>query len=367
MAPPVELRLGLIGHGTVGSAFATSLAERHASVERLTSARLRLVAVAVAQPHLRDPRRAPAPLTDDAAALAADPSIDIVIEASGAPNAGDWIRTALERGAAVVTANKQALARDPHLLTALAERDSRLHCEAAVAAAIPIVRALRESLAGEEIYGLRGVLNGTTTFVLGQIEHQRSFADAVRDAQTEGFAERDPTNDLNGADAAAKLAILCSIAWREPVTVSQVRARGLDAAIEETVNAARVYGGRVRLVAHATRNGRIQATVEPRVLDGADPLAAGTGVHNVVEVRTALAGTLTWHGAGAGGRSTASALLADTISAARALAGAGINAHRHRSRESSRATRPAWGALTATGRILDLTTGDTTHTGGHYR
>jgi homoserine dehydrogenase len=322
MAPPVELRLGLIGCGTVGSAYAASFAERHASFERITAARLRLAAVAVARPHLRDPRLAPAPLTDDAAALAADPSIDIVVEASGAPSAGEWIRTALDRGAAVVTANKQALARDPQLLAALAQRDSRLHCEGAVAAAVPIVRALRESLAGEEIHGLRGVLNGTTTFVLGQLEQQRPFTEAVRDAQREGFAERDATHDLSGADAAAKLAILCSIAWHEPVPVSQVRVRGIDASVEATVDAAREYGGRVRLVAIAERNGRIHASVEPRVLDASDPLATGTGVHNVVQVRTALAGTLTWHGAGAGGRSTASALLADTIAAARTLNGA---------------------------------------------
>jgi homoserine dehydrogenase len=316
---PVELRLGLIGCGTVGSAFASSFAERRPSFEQLTSARLRLARVAVLRPHLRDPRLAPGPLTDDAAALAADPGIDIVIEASGAPNAAEWIRAALARGAVVVTANKQALARDAQLLAALATRDSRLYCEGAVAAAVPIVRALRESLAGEEIHALRGVLNGTTTFVLGRLEQQRPFADAVSDAQHEGFAEQDPADDLSGADAAAKLAILCSIAWREPVTVDRVRVRGIDASVVETIDAAREFGGRVRLVATASRNGCVHASVEPLVLDGNDALATGTGVHNVVEVRTALAGTLTWHGAGAGGRCTASALLADTIAAARAL------------------------------------------------
>jgi homoserine dehydrogenase len=315
---PVELRLGLIGCGTVGSAFAASFAERRSSLESLTGVRLRLARVAVLRPHLRDPRLAAAPLTDDAASLAADPAIDIVVEASGAPNASDWIRTALARGAAVVTANKQALARDPGLLSALGARNARLHCEGAVAAAVPIVRALRESLAGEEIHALRGVLNGTSTYVLGRLEQQRPFADAVTDAQREGFAERDPTDDLSGADAAAKLAILCSIAWREPVTVDRVRVRGIDPSVVDTIDAAREYGGRVRLVATARRNGHVHATVEPLVLDGDDPLAAGSGVHNVVEVRTALAGTLTWHGAGAGGRSTASALLADTLAAARA-------------------------------------------------
>jgi len=316
---PVQLRVGLIGYGTVGSAFAASFAERRLSIEQLTGVRLRIARIAVLRPHLRDPRFVPAPLTDDAAAIAADPSIDIVIEASGAPNAGRWIHTALERGATVVTANKQALARDARLLAALASRNSRLHCEGAVAAAVPIVRALRESLAGEEIHALRGVLNGTTTYVLGRLEQQRPFADAVSDAQREGFAERDPSDDLSGADAAAKLAILCSIAWREPVTLDHVRVRGIDASVAEAVDAAREYGGRVRLVASAERNGKLHASVEPVVLDRSDALATGHGVHNVVQVRTALAGTLTWHGAGAGGRSTASALLADTIAATRTL------------------------------------------------
>ena len=316
---PVQLRVGLIGYGTVGSAFAASFAERRGSLEQITGARLRLARIAVLRPHLRDPRFTPAPLTDDAAALAGDPTIDIVVEASGAPNAAQWIRAALDRGAVVVTANKQALARDAGLLATLAARNSRLHCEGAVAAAVPIVRALRESLAGEEIHALRGVLNGTTTYVLGRLEQQRPFADAVSDAQQNGFAERDPSDDLSGVDAAAKLAILCSIAWREPVTLDRVRVRGIDPSVADTVHAAREYGGRVRLVAHAERNGKLHASVEPVVLDGADALAAGTGVHNVVEVRTALAGTLTWHGAGAGGRSTASALLADTIAATRTL------------------------------------------------
>ena len=314
---PVELRLGLIGCGTVGTAFASSFAERRTSLEHLTSSRLRLARIAVLRPHLRHPRQALGALTDDAAAIAADPSIDIVIETSGAPNAAHWIRTALDRGAAVVTANKQALARDPYLLATLADPGSRLHCEGAVAAAVPIVRALRESLAGEEIHGLRGVLNGTTTFVIGQLEQRRQFAEAVSDAQRAGFAERDPTDDLSGADAAAKLAILCSIAWKEPVTLDRVRVRGIDASLAETVDAAWCRGARVRLVATAERNGQIHASVEPTVLDAGDALATGTGVHNVVEVRAALAGTLTWHGAGAGGRSTASALLADTIAAAR--------------------------------------------------
>jgi homoserine dehydrogenase len=316
MTPP-ELRLGLIGCGTVGHAFARSFLERRHVIERHAGRRVSLSQIAVARPHIPRAGLEHIPLVGDASALADDPSIDIIVEASGAADAGRWIRRALARGASVVTAHKQALASDPFLLHTLAEREGRLYCEGAVAAAVPIVRALRESLAGEEIHTLRGVLNGTTTFVLGRLEQEQSFDDAVRDAQEAGYAERDPSADLSGADAAAKLAILCSIAWREPVTLDRVQTRGLDGNIANLVSDARDRGARVRLVAAAYRNGGVHAVVEPRILAGDDPLASGSGVHNVVEVRTALAGTLTWHGAGAGGDCTASALLADTLAAAR--------------------------------------------------
>jgi homoserine dehydrogenase len=321
MAPP-ELRLGLIGCGTVGSAFATSLAERREWIERHLGVRLRVTGIAVAHPDRPRPNPLGVPIHGDAAAIAADPSVDVVIEASGAPPAGDWLHTALRRGAAVVTANKQALARDPVLLDALATRNQLLFCEGAVAAAVPIVRALRDSLAGEDVLSLRGVLNGTTTYILSRLERHDSFAHALAIARAEGYAEQDPTADLCGADAAAKLAILCSIAWHQPVTAEQVRTSGIDDGIAALVEDAAKHGARVRLVATADRDalGNPNARVEPRIVDDADPLATATGVLNVIQVKTALAGTLTWFGPGAGGRSTASALLGDTIAAARTIA-----------------------------------------------
>jgi homoserine dehydrogenase len=310
MAPPV-IRLGLIGCGTVGSAFAEQLIAREPLLARRLGARLHLARIAV-----RDTRRPrPVPrfaITDDAAGIAGDPDIDVLIEASGAAQASEWLRTALGRGASVVTASKQAVARTPALLERLVRRDQRLWCEGAVAAGVPVVRALRESLAGEEVHSIRGVLNGTSTFLLTRLEAGATLDAALADARKLGYAEADPAADLNGSDAAAKIAILCTVAWRTPVLADQVSVTGIEAVIP----VAREGGW--RLVATAFRDGdRIRAHVGPVRLLASDPLASAQGVVNVVEVRASLAGALTWSGAGAGGAATASALVGDTLSAAR--------------------------------------------------
>jgi homoserine dehydrogenase len=310
MAPPI-VRLGLIGCGTVGSAFAEQLLAREPLLARRLGARLHLARVAV-----RDTRRQrPVPrttLTDDAAEIAGDPDIDVVVEASGAPHASEWLRTALGRGACVVTASKQAVARTPALLERLVRRDQRLWCEGAVAAGVPVVRALRESLAGEEVHSIRGVLNGTSTFLLTRLEAGATFEAALSDARALGYTEADPGADLDGTDAAAKIAILCTVAWRTPVLADQVNVTGINAVLP----LAREGGW--RLVATAQRDGdRIRATVRPERLSPTDALASALGVVNVVEVKASLAGVLTWSGAGAGGAATASALVGDTLSAAR--------------------------------------------------
>lgn len=310
MAPPV-IRLGLIGCGTVGSAFAEQLLAREPVLARRLGARLHLARVAV-----RDTRRKrPVPrtsLTDAAADIANDPDIDVVIEASGAPDAADWLRSALARGASVVTAGKQVVARTPALLDRLVRRDQRLWCEGAVAAGVPVVRALRESLAGEEVYSIRGVLNGTSTFLLTRLEAGQTLEQALADARSLGYTEADPSADLDGSDAAAKLAILCTVAWRTPVLAGDVTVTGVEGIVPIAPE------GGWRLVAHAWRDGdRIRATVAPERLHSTDPLAGARGVINVVEVTASLAGRLTWSGAGAGGAATASALFGDTLSAAR--------------------------------------------------
>jgi len=313
------LRLGLIGCGTVGGAFAEALAERRSDIEARLGASLELAEVAVKHPERPRLVVGRARLHGDAAAIAADGSLPLVIEASGAKEAPAWLHTALARGAAVVTAHKQALANDPRLLCALAEHHPRLFCEAAVAAAVPIVRALGASLGSDDVLSLRGVLNGTTTYVLSRIEEGEDFTAAVSAAREAGYAEQDPTDDLSGRDAAAKLAILTTIAWREPVSLDQVDTRGIGPDITAQLRARPKDSGRVRLVAQAYRNGTLRASVAPSLLAPGDPLSEATGVDNVIEVQASVAGRLIWRGPGAGGRATASALLADTVAAARII------------------------------------------------
>ncbi|HJU72159.1 MAG TPA: homoserine dehydrogenase [Gemmatimonadaceae bacterium] len=320
MSPP-EVRIGVIGFGTVGRSFIEAFTRRRGVLEQAARVRFILAEIAVRDPRAKDFTIAGARVHNDAVHLASNPAIDLVIEVSGAAHAGSWILAALERGAAVATANKRALASHPLLLEALAERKPGLYCEASVAAAVPIVRALRDSLEGEEVRALRGVLNGTTTHVLSAIEHGASFVGALADARRLGICEGDAQLDLSGADAAHKLAILCTLAWSTPVSADHISVEGIGLPIEKTVRRAAERNTRVRLVAAATRrDGRITASVTPATLSADDPLAAATGVANVVEVETALAGTLRWTGPGAGGAATASALLADTLTAARWLA-----------------------------------------------
>lgn len=319
MAAPV-IRLGLIGHGTVGSAFATALRNRADLIERSLGVRLHLARVAATRPALHRSRLYGIVVTDDALQLAEDPSLDIVVEASGAGAANHWLRRVLDRGATAVTANKFAVAGDPVLLAALTRGEPRLQIEASVAAAVPIVRALRDSLAGEEILSIRGVLNGTTTCVLSQVERGASFEQGLAHAQSHGFAEGHAELDLNGADAAAKLSLLCTLAWRRPVPLDRIRVEGITPDIESAVRESARIGQRVRLVASAHGDGAVHAAVRPTVLEAVDPLGAASGVLNVVELQTALAGPLIWSGDGAGGLRTASALLGDVVTAARSLA-----------------------------------------------
>lgn len=319
MATPT-LRLGLIGHGTVGSAFTQAVRLSESLVRSRLDVRLEVTQVAVRSPD-RHARALPGVrVHDDPAFLVEDPGLDLIVEASGAPEATEWIARGLARGVPVVTANKLALAGSRELLLHLAERHPLLHCEAAVAAALPIVRALRDSFDGEEIYEVRAVLNATTTYILDAIAAGDTFPRALERAQANGYAEADAADDLSGRDAAAKLALLATIVWRRPFALGAVSFRGIDGGIAERVVAARRRNAVVRLAATAIADeARPALTVEPTVLDADDPLARTEGVTSAVLLRGTLAGPLTWYGAGAGGTHTASALLNDVLVAARVL------------------------------------------------
>jgi homoserine dehydrogenase len=319
MARPI-LRLGLIGHGTVGNAFLKAVRQSDDLVQSRLDVRLEVAQVAVRAPDRHQRILPGVRVHDDPSALVDDPTLDLIVEASGAPQAAQWIARGLQRGVPVVTANKLALARDPSLLLQLAERHPLLHCEAAVAAALPIVRALRDSFEGEEIYEARAVLNATTTYILDRIATGDTFPQALELARGSGYAEADAAADLSGLDAAAKLALLATIIWRRPLGLDRVRYRGIDGGIAERVLAARRRYAVIRLVATARETDEaLHLTVEPTVLDGDDPLARTEGVTSAVLLHGTLAGPLTWYGAGAGGMHTASALLNDVLTAARTL------------------------------------------------
>ena len=326
-----RVRVALLGCGSVGSQVAAALAEGSAARAELSAragAEIELVGVAV-----RDtgrPREGvdPALLTTDAAALVR--RADVVVElVGGLEPARTLLLDAIAAGASVVTGNKALLAAHGSELHAAAHAAGvDLYFEAAVAGAIPIIRPLRESLAGDRVERVLGIVNGTTNYVLDQMDtHGQSFDDAVARAQELGFAEADPTADVDGWDAAAKAAILATLAFHTPVTIDDVHREGIRAVSAEDVAAAREAGAVVKLLAVAERTTGVdddgaavegvQARVHPVLLSREHPLASVRGAYNAVFVEAAAAGDLMFYGQCAGGRPTASAVLGDLVTLAR--------------------------------------------------
>lgn len=302
-------RIGLLGCGTVGSQVAKELL-------RADNPRKRLERIAVA--HLDKQRPVPIPadrLISDALSIVKDPEIDIVIELIGGlelPAA--LIRQALVEGKSVVTANKEVVALHGAELSALAyEHGVAFFFEGAVGGAVPMVSAVTESLAGDRIRGFAGVLNGTTNYILSSVAAgELSVADAIRQAQDKGFAESDPKDDLSGADAARKAAILASLAFGVKVHPADVFTRGIEDLSSDDVWAARRLGFDTKLLVTAeVYSGFLQVGVEPRAVPLSHPLAQVDGSTNTLVITSDLAGRLVFTGPGAGGRETASAVLGD--------------------------------------------------------
>ena len=313
--------VGLLGLGTVGAAVARAFAERSRRLDAAAGRPLKLVAAAV-----RDTRKqrdaGDVPVTADAFAILDDPEIGVVIEVIGGMEpARDLHYAAFERGKHVVTANKELVAREwnaLHEAARLAKRELRF--EAAVGAAIPVIAAI-QGLGAVRPRVLRGLLNGTSTYILSRIEQGASFDEALVEAQQKGYAEADPSNDVDGWDAAYKLSILVSILegrWFDPEQVRRTSLRGV--AVTE-VRAARERGGVVRYVATADFGERaVKARVAPEELPAAlaAVVASAPGPENVIELETDMAAPrLLFAGPGAGGDATASAILGDVIAIAR--------------------------------------------------
>lgn len=304
-----QVRVGLLGCGVVGSAVVRRLSELRGAEVPVVSA------VAVRDTtKTRDCVLPVDAFRADAYRVVEDPAVDVVVEAIGGlvPAAG-LIARALDLGKPVITANKAVLgAFGPELLEHARSRSTPLLFEAAVAGAIPVIRALSGLSRADEIIKIEAVLNGTSTFVLSHAESTgATLQEAVSEAQRLGYAEADPTRDLDGSDAADKLAVLVQYLFDEPLRTQDVHRLGIDKLTDSDVQ--RDDGRRWRLVATAIK-GRC-ARVEPALLRPEDPLAATTGADNMVVVTTRLSGPITLGGAGAGGNATASSVVADLLAA----------------------------------------------------
>jgi homoserine dehydrogenase len=321
------LRVALLGCGVVGSEVVRLLAAHRDDLAQRIGAPLELAGIAVRRPQRdRDLPVDAALFTSDAAALAAREDVDVVVEViGGIEPARSLLLSALQRGASVVTANKALLAEDGATLYEAARRGGAdLYCEASVAGAIPLLRPLRESLAGDRVTRVMGIVNGTTNYILSRMhESGAGFDEALEEAQSLGYAEADPSADVDGFDAAAKAAILAGLAFHTRVTAGDVHREGISDVTAGDVAGARDMDSVVKLLAIAERgpdrNGRdsVGVRVHPAMIPAGHPLASVGDAYNAVFVEAEAAGQLMFYGRGAGGAPTASAVLGDLVAVAR--------------------------------------------------
>lgn len=321
------LKVALLGCGVVGSSVARMLVENADDLASRVGARLELIGIAVRRPDRARPEVPvdPSLFTADADTLVR--SADIVIEVIGGIDpARDLILTAMAHGASVVSANKALLAEDgPTLYAAAGEHGVDLYYEAAVAGAIPIVRPMRESLVGDDVQRVLGIVNGTTNFVLDKMDTTGAgFAETVEQAQALGYAEADPTADVEGFDAAAKAAILASLAFHTRVSSDDVHREGITEVTAADIQAARDMDAVVKLLAicelvrdETGAPSGVSVRVHPAMIARTHPLASVRDAYNAVFVEATAAGELMFYGKGAGGDPTSSAVLGDVVAVAR--------------------------------------------------
>lgn len=319
-----SIRVALLGLGTVGRGVFRMLEENSASIRAKAGLPVELVRIGVRD--LGRVRGIEFPhLTDDARSIVQDPNIDVVIELIGGIDpALDLVERALEAGKSVVTANKELIAKHGGRLLRMAfERGIDLHFEAAVGGGIPLVQPLKHQLAGNDVVRLMGILNGTTNYILTQIaERGVSFEEALSHAQAFGFAEADPTNDVEAYDAAYKIAILGSIAFGGPIPVEQVYREGIQGVQPDDVHFADVLGYAIKLVAicEPGAGGRsVSARVHPLLVPKEHPLAGVRNEYNALWFQGDFVGDVMFSGRGAGAEATASAVVGDLIDVARNL------------------------------------------------
>ena len=300
-----SFRVGLLGHGTVGSAFAQLLPQRADRIEQITGLRPELSGIVTTS------RGSFGELLEQS---------DLIVELiGGLEPARTWLLEAMRAGKHIVTANKQLLSHHGEELWDVARQEGvQLRFEGAVAGVVPVIRVLQESLAGAEVDRVSGIVNGTTNYILTEMARTGStFADALADAQRLGYAESDPTDDVTGRDAAAKMAIIARLAFETPVHIDQVHYEGIEEITPDDLQYARDLGLELKLIGTAERVGSdaLSVRVYPAFLYPGHPLASVNGPFNAVTVESDAITEITMSGPGAGGPQTASAVLGDMISA----------------------------------------------------
>ena len=318
------VRIGMLGCGVVGSSVARLLLADTAELSTRAGVKIELARIAVRTIKPYEGIN-PALFTTDPFSVVNDPEIDLIIEViGGIEPARELIMTAIENRKSVVTANKALLAsHGAEMFTAAYAKGEDIYYEASVAGAIPIIRPMRDSLAGDFVTRLMGIVNGTTNYILTKMhEDNREFADVLKEAQALGYAEADPTADVEGFDAAAKAAILSGLAFHTRVTVDDVYREGISNITLEDVTIAKSMDHVIKLLAIAelTPADEISVRVHPVMLHKSHPLASVRDAYNAVFVEAESAGSLMFYGRGAGGAPTASAILGDVVAVARHIA-----------------------------------------------
>ena len=316
------LKVGMLGCGNVGSQIVRLLVANKADLASRSGAQLELVKVAVKDIKAKRDGIATSLLTDDPYSVVNDPEVDLIIEVIGGISpAKELILAAFKNGKSVVTANKALLAKEgAALYQAAGEANVDLYYEAAVAGAIPILRPLRESLVGDHVTRIMGIVNGTTNYILTKMDESgTAFADALKQAQELGFAEADPTADVEGIDASDKAAILAGLAFHSRVTDKDVYREGITKITATDVKVAKAMDMVIKLLAitELTASGEISVRVHPALISRTHPLASVRESFNAVFVEAQSAGQMMFYGKGAGGEPTASAVLGDLVAIAR--------------------------------------------------
>jgi homoserine dehydrogenase len=318
------LKVGILGFGTVGSGAYRMIQDNQSSIIKKTGFGIEVVRIGI-----RDATKkrdlAPEMFTDDLISIVDDPGIDVVLELIGGIDpAGNLVQRALENGKNVVTANKELMARSGSRLVQLArQKGLDLHYEAAVGGGIPLIQPLKHQLAGNDVLKMMGILNGTTNYILTAMEEDgAAFEDVLADAQKHGFAEADPTNDVDGFDTAYKIAILASICFGKQAPIESVYREGIRSVSPLDIKYADTLGYRIKLLGcvDALGNDRVRVRVHPTLVPKSHPLASVRGVYNALWLRGDFVGDVMFSGRGAGSDPTASAVIGDLIDVARNMA-----------------------------------------------